>query len=148
MIEELKGNLLDSGCEYLVNTINCRGVMGKGVALQFKTFYPDLFKWYVKKFELGELSPGKLYYYEEEDLFTKTKIINLTTKDDWFYPSSYNWIGHCVLDLRDFFYDKPNATIAMPRIGCGCGGLSWENVRQIIIDHLDCLNATFKIYSL
>lgn len=113
-------NLFDSGCEALVNTVNCMGVMGCGIALQFKNKYPEMFIDYKNFCDVDKLRPGKLHVFG-----TKSIIINFPTKVDWRNISKYSWIE--VGLARLFGHTIPNLnikSIAIPVLGCNNGKLS------------------------
>lgn len=100
MIHYQKGNLLDSKAEALVNTVNTVGVMGKGIALQFKNSFPNNFKVYAKACEKKEVEVGKLLINEEESLLNGKKIIiNFPTKTSWRLPSEYKYIEAGLAEL-------------------------------------------------
>ena len=95
------GNIFESKCTTIVNTINCVGVMGKGIALEFKKKYPDMFMEYVLKCDRGEVKPGIPYFYQKENI----SILNFPTKDHWRSPSRLSY----VIDGLDWFiknYEK------------------------------------------
>ena len=83
MIEIKQGNLLRENAEALVNTVNCVGVMGKGIALQFKQAFPDVFKQYKKACDAGEVQPGKMFTVQTSELLNPKYIINFPTKRHW-----------------------------------------------------------------
>ena len=127
------GNIFDSTAKTLVNTVNCVGVMGKGIALDFKNKYPTMYKEYVKLCHAGEIKPGKPYLYQ--DLYG-TSILNFPTKEHWRSPSKLSYI----IEGLDWFcenYQKYDiSSIAFPPLGCGNGGLSWEVVGPIMYSKL------------
>jgi O-acetyl-ADP-ribose deacetylase (regulator of RNase III) len=128
MIEFCNGNLFDSGCEALVNTVNCKGVMGCGIALQFKNKYPEMFVDYKNFCGADKLRPGKLHIFG-----TKPVIINFPTKIDWRNVSKYSWIE--VGLARLFGHTIPNLnikSIAMPALGCNNGKLNWSQIKLLI----------------
>lgn len=129
MLSFENGDIFKSECEALVNAINCVGVMGKGIALQFKTRYPKMFDEYVCACQRKEIRPGKLHFYKADDVW----IINFPTKLDWRNPSKYNWVD--VGLARLFAIAIPNLkikSIAIPALGCNNGGLSWNKVKPMI----------------
>ena len=138
------GNIFDSKMQTIVNTINCVGVMGKGIALEFKNKYPAMYKEYVGMCARGEVSPGKPYLYS--DMFG-TSILNFPTKDHWKSPSKLSYI----VDGLDWFvrnYSNIGITsIAFPPLGCGNGGLSWELVGPIMYHKLKDLPIDIEIYA-
>lgn len=140
----LIGNIFESKAETLVNTVNCVGVMGKGVALEFKRKYPDMYKDYVNRCNTSSVKPGEPYYYQ--DLFG-TSVINFPTKDHWRSPSKLSYI---VNGLRWFVanYKELNIkSIAFPPLGCGNGGLTWDLVGPLMYHYLSKLPIDIEIYA-
>ncbi len=135
----VKGNLLEAQTEALVNTVNTVGVMGKGIALQFKELFPHNFKVYLSACKNGELSPGKLLAVKDHVLEGEKWIINFPTKTEWFKKSQYNYIEAGLVELARFIQEKSIKSIAVPPLGCGNGGLKWEKVRPMIDKHLGVL---------
>lgn len=138
MLKFVKGNFFDYDADIRVNTVNCVGVMGAGVALAFKNKYPEMFKEYVRQCKAGEVFPGKPSVWKKEDMFSKgIEIINFPTKNHWRNPSEYEYIESGLLWLSEYLKDKQGLTITLPALGCGHGGLDWNNVKQLIIKYLD-----------
>lgn len=128
MISFQSGDLFSAKTEALVNTVNCVGVMGKGIAAQFKTRYPDMFIDYVGACQRKEVRPGKLHIYAAD-----VWIVNFPTKLDWRNPSKYAWVDAGLARL--FAITVPTLkirSIAIPALGCSNGGLSWDKVKMII----------------
>jgi O-acetyl-ADP-ribose deacetylase (regulator of RNase III) len=127
-----KGNLLEAPVDALVNAVNTVGVMGKGIALQFKTKFPQNFKMYQKACKVGELTVGKLLFVQEGEHW----IINFPTKQHWKTASKLEYIEQ---GLQVLAYELPNypiTSIALPALGCGLGGLDWAEVRPLIEKYL------------
>ena len=114
------GNLFSSKCDWLVNTVNCVGVMGKGIALEFKNRYPAMFENYRNICKKGLLRPGKLWVWRGED----KNILCFPTKDHWRYPSRLEWIEQGLIKFLDNYKRLGIKTIAFPLLGCNNGGLS------------------------
>lgn len=134
MIHLKNGNMFDIDADILVNTVNCVGVMGCGVALAFKDRYPAMFREYHKACELRNIHPGVLWYYRASDL---KLIVNFPTKDDWRKPSKYEYIAKGLSQLRSLLKKYPPKTsIAIPALGCGHGGLNWDTVFDLIKEYL------------
>lgn len=133
MIEDTRGNLLQAEAEALVNTVNCVGVMGKGIALQFKQAYPEMNKAYEKACERGEVVPGRVQVWPTAALSGPRYIINFPTKREWFRKSSYADIESGLVSLVAEVQRLGIASIAVPPLGCGNGGLSWAKVRPMIV---------------
>jgi len=132
MVEIAKGNLLEAETEALVNTVNCVGYMGKGIALQFKQAFPENFKAYQAACRVGEVVPGKMLVHDNGRLLNPRYIINFPTKRHWRGKSRLKDIE---LGLRALVSDVQNLgirTIAVPPLGCGLGGLEWHVVRPMI----------------
>lgn len=147
MVYFLDGNMFELKSQYLVNTINCVGAMGKGIALEFKNRYPEMFTEYKKQCEEGKIDIGLPFIWENTDLFDPVVIINLPTKMHWRDPSKLIFIQKGLNWLEEYFKDKPDVTINMPALGCGNGGLDWDTVKDMIYKQLHPLQATFYVYS-
>jgi O-acetyl-ADP-ribose deacetylase (regulator of RNase III) len=147
MIYYKTGNLLDSEAEALVNTVNTIGVMGKGIALQFKNMFPNNFKMYSNVCKNKELKVGQLLVIEDEALLTGKKIIiNFPTKTSWRLPSEYQYIEEGLVELVKVIKEKKIKSIAIPPLGSGNGGLDWNKVKQILDKHLSDVDCDIYIY--
>lgn len=147
MIHYKTGNLLDSEAEALVNTVNTVGVMGKGIALQFKNRFPNNFKLYAKACKNNEVEVGQLLVTEEQTLLTGKKvIINFPTKTNWRLPSEYQYIESGLTELVKVINEKNIKSIAIPPLGAGNGGLDWNKVKQILVKHLEHVDCDIHIY--
>lgn len=139
--------MLDSEAEALVNTVNTIGVMGKGIALQFKKAYPNNFKAYQKASDKAEIAIGKLFVTRDSNLNSGEKvIINFPTKTDWRKPSEYKFIEEGLNDLVRVIKDNQIKSIAIPPLGAGNGGLKWEKVKTIIEQKLQPLDVDIYVY--
>ncbi len=136
----IKGNILDSEALALVNTVNTVGVMGKGIALQFKERFPQNFKAYQKACKDGLVNTGKMFVFRETDLDGEKIIINFPTKQEWFRKSQYNYIEEGLKDLASIITVQGIKSVAIPPLGCGQGGLNWEKVKDMITKYLGGLN--------
>lgn len=134
MIEFTKGNLLEANTEALVNTVNTVGVMGKGIALQFKNRFPTNFKIYRDACKNKTFSVGEILVVEEGDLYNKKYIINFPTKAHWKQDSKYEYISSGLIALKKALKEYGINSVAIPPLGCGNGGLDWEIVRKMIED--------------
>lgn len=132
----IKGNLLDASTQALVNTVNTVGVMGKGIARQFKERFPLNFKIYLEECKKGNLMPGKLLTVNDATLEGERTIINFPTKTEWYKKSQYSYIEHGLEELARVIVEKDIKSIAIPPLGCGNGGLKWERVKPMIEKHL------------
>ncbi len=147
MIQYITGNILDSNADALVNTVNTVGVMGKGIALQFKKAYPNNFKAYEEASKKAEIAIGKLFITRDSNLSSGEKIIiNFPTKTDWRKPSEYEYIEKGLNDLIRIIGTKGIKSIAIPPLGAGNGGLKWEKVKAIIEQKLRDLNIEIFVY--
>jgi len=147
MINYKTGNLLDSEAEALVNTVNTVGVMGKGIALQFKNMFPNNFKAYSNACKNNELKIGQLLVTEETSLLTGKKIIiNFPTKTNWRLPSEYKYIEKGLAELIKVIKTRNIKSIAIPPLGAGNGGLNWNRVKQILEHYLSKIDCEVFIY--
>jgi O-acetyl-ADP-ribose deacetylase (regulator of RNase III) len=131
MIYKAEGDLLGTDAEALVNTVNTVGVMGKGIALQFKLAFPDNYKAYEAACKRGEVEIGKLFVYHRE-VGNPRLIINFPTKRHWRGKSKIADIESGLRALIDFVKREKIRSIAVPPLGCGNGGLDWRDVRPRI----------------
>ena len=147
MIRYIEGNILESSAEALVNTVNTVGVMGKGLALQFKKEFPQNFKIYQRACNEKNFGIGDLIISEEESLlYGKKTIIDLPTKTDWRKPSEYSYIESGLKKLAGVAQEKGIKSIAVPSLGTGHGGLDWNKVRNLIEINLGHLDADVQVY--
>jgi O-acetyl-ADP-ribose deacetylase (regulator of RNase III) len=146
MIHYRTGNLLDSNADALVNTVNTVGVMGKGIALQFKNMFPRNYKLYVKACKDRELVIGKLLVTEEPLLTGKKLIVNLPTKTSWRLPSEYSYVEKGILELVKVIEENKIKSIAIPPLGAGNGGLDWNKVKPILQELLKSVDCEIYIY--
>lgn len=127
------GDLLKAEADAIVNTVNCVGIMGKGIALQFKKKWPENFKAYEKACRAGQVRPGKMFVHDLGRLAGKPYfIINFPTKDHWRGKSELSFIEDGLKDLVCVVEAHGIRSIAIPPLGCGNGGLDWEVVRPMI----------------
>jgi len=132
MIEFTSGDILRSEAEALVNTVNCVGVMGRGIALQFKNAYPDNFKAYAAACRRGEVQPGRMFLFETGQLTLPHYIVNFPTKRHWRGKSRMEDIVAGLTALAELIRTKGIRSIAIPPLGSGLGGLDWAEVRPRI----------------
>jgi O-acetyl-ADP-ribose deacetylase (regulator of RNase III) len=128
-------SLLESPAQTLVNTVNCVGVMGKGLAQAFKDREPDMFSAYKKVCEQGLLEPGKLWLWRGADSWT----LNFPTKKHWRNPSKLDWVESGLKKFAAAYEAQGIKEISFPRLGCGNGGLDWEDVRPLMEHYLQPL---------
>lgn len=132
MIEYTSGDILKCEADALVNTVNCVGVMGRGIALQFKNVFPDNFKAYEAACKIKEVQPGRMFVFETGQLTPPRFIINFPTKRHWRGKSRIEDIESGLLDLVNVIRSRGIRSIAVPPLGAGLGGLDWQQVRQRI----------------
>ncbi len=132
MIEHAKGNLLTADAEALVNTVNCAGYMGKGIALQFKQAFPDNFKAYEKACRAHEVQPGRMFIFETGSMVNPRYIINFPTKRHWRGKSRVEDIESGLKALMGDVKRLGIRSIAVPPLGSGLGGLDWNVVQPMI----------------
>jgi len=132
MIAKSSGNILEADAEALVNTVNCIGYMGRGIALQFKQAYPENFKAYQKACNAKEVRPGKMFIYDTGMMLNPKYIINFPTKRHWRGKSRIEDIKSGLSALIDDVKRLKIKSIAVPPLGCGLGGLDWNVVRPMI----------------
>lgn len=150
MIHHVRGNIFGAPVMAFVNPVNCVGVMGKGLAEQYKRHYPAMFDRYKQICDAGKLSPGKLHY-ADVDYFGRVDrgrrvVINFPTKDDWRDKSEMQYIED---GLKTFVkgYEKRGITsVAFPPLGCGLGGLDWAQVSDLMVKYLGDLPIDVYIY--
>lgn len=134
MLHLTKGDILKSEAEALVNTVNCVGVMGRGIALQFKKAYPKNFKAYKVACEAKEVRPGKMFLFDLNQFYNPRYIINFPTKRHWRGKSRMEDVKAGLVDLITVVQDLHIHSIAIPPLGCGLGGLDWTQVRPLIVE--------------
>ena len=118
----------------LVNPVNCVGVMGKGLALQFKKAYPKNYELYKEACDSGFIVPGKLIVFETGQFFPPHYIINFPTKVDWRNSSKLEYIHAGLWALEELVTELELKSIAIPPLGCGLGGLNWSDVKPLIVN--------------
>lgn len=132
MIEYRQGNLLQANVEALVNTVNCVGVMGKGIALQFKQAFPNNFRQYEKACKEKKVVPGKMFVVPTNTMFNPSFIINFPTKRHWKEKSKIEDIKSGLVALVETLRQYQITSVAVPPLGCGNGGLDWNEVKPLI----------------
>src|SRR5271165_1684924 len=136
MIEFKTGDILAADTEALVNTVNCVGIMGRGIALQFKNAFPGNFKVYEAACAREEIQPGKMFVFETEALTNPKYIINFPTKRHWRGKSRIEDIEAGLTALVAEIRARRIRSIAIPPLGSGLGGLNWADVRVHITEAL------------
>ncbi len=147
MIKHITGNIFESEAEALVNTVNTDGVMGKGIALQFKKLFPENFKAYAEACKNSAVVIGRMFVTNESNLSTGDKIIiNFPTKKSWKKTSEYSFIEEGLEDLVNIIKKRNIKSIALPPLGSGNGGLEWERVKKIIDLKLNQLDIDIFVF--
>lgn len=142
-----RGNLLESDAEGFVNTVNTVGVMGKGIALQFKNAYPANYRAYAKACKRHEVTLGRMFVFDYGQFTTPRWIVNFPTKEHWRSRSRIHDVETGLDDLRRVIIDLEVTSIAIPPLGCGNGGLGWNDVRPLIRAKLDGLPTEVLLYA-
>lgn len=132
MVELVRGNLLDANVQALVNTVNTVGIMGKGIALQFKKAFPENFKDYKRACDAGEVVPGRMLIFDRGPFGTPRYIINFPTKRHWKARSRIEDIRAGLTALVEDVRRLRIESLALPPLGCGQGGLDWSEVSRLI----------------
>ncbi|MCU0754825.1 MAG: macro domain-containing protein [Xanthomonadales bacterium] len=132
MIEYTRGDILRSDAEALINTVNCVGVMGRGIALQFKAAFPANFKAYVLACQRAEVQPGRMFVFDTGQLTPPRIIINFPTKRHWRGKSRMEDIEAGLTALVATIRERGIHSVAVPPLGSGLGGLDWQEVRPRI----------------
>ncbi|HLB42552.1 MAG TPA: macro domain-containing protein [Gammaproteobacteria bacterium] len=140
MIEYKHGDILREDAEALINTVNCMGIMGRGIALQFKNAFPENFKAYAKACKQNEVQPGKMFVFETGQLTNPRYIINFPTKRHWRGKSRIEDIETGLQALVDTIRKYNIRSIAIPPLGSGLGGLDWLVVKSRIEAMLQSLS--------
>ena len=143
MIQYIRGNLFTSNAKVLVNTVNTVGVMGKGIAYDFKKYYPKMFEEYKQLCDKNKFNIGDLNLYKT----TNKWILNFPTKEHWRSPSQLDFIEKGLQRLVEDAHKLQINDIAMPKLGCGNGGLDWESeVKPLVEEYLKKSPINVSIY--
>jgi O-acetyl-ADP-ribose deacetylase (regulator of RNase III) len=142
VINYVTGDIFESGTQALVCPINCVGVMGKGLALQFKNRYPGNYRLYKHACAKGQVKPGKMFITKEHEIY----IINFPTKRHWRNQSILSDIDEGLIELRRVIKRLELKDIAIPALGCGNGQLLWYQVKTLLETHLSNLDNNIIIY--
>lgn len=148
MITYVTGDIFDSRAQAIVNTVNTQGVMGKGLALQFKDAFPANYELYRKACKRGEVVTGRMFITEDEGglLGGRRVIVNFPTKRAWRDPSEYSYIKEGLDDLRAEIAHRGIKSIAIPPLGTNNGGLSWPVVKKMMEEALSGIDCDVEIY--
>lgn len=143
MIEYTSGDILRADVDAIVNTVNCVGVMGRGIALQFKKAWPGNFTAYASACKEGKVKPGRLFVFETGQMTNPRIIVNFPTKRHWRSSSRIEDIESGLQDLIRVIEERNITTIAIPPLGSGLGGLEWPEVRAKIEEALADIERTY-----
>jgi O-acetyl-ADP-ribose deacetylase (regulator of RNase III) len=132
MIEFAQGDILKADAEALVNTVNCVGIMGRGIALQFRKAFPENFKVYKAVCDAGQVKPGTIFVHDLNRISNPRFIINFPTKRHWKSNSRIEDIQLGLKDLITVVQKHKIRLIAIPPLGYGLGGLNWQEVRPLV----------------
>lgn len=141
-IHYLKGDIFHSKAQVIVNTVNCKGVMGKGLALAFKQKYPDMFATYERDCQTGKLQIGRPTIYQK----TSPWILNFPTKNHWRNPSKLEYIEKGLVFLLNHYKKAGIASIAFPKLGAQNGKLSWDDVGPLMAKYLSQMDIDVYVY--
>ena len=144
MVKVLTGDILDSKAQTLVNTVNCVGIMGKGIALEFKQQFPDMFNDYVERCNRNEVRLGKPYLFKR---LTPPWILNFPTKGHWRSVSRIEDIVKGLKYLLQHYKEWGITSLAVPPLGCGQGQLEWKIVGPTLYRYLNQLNIPVELYA-
>lgn len=144
-IEYGHGDLLTQDVDALVSTVNTEGVMGKGIALQFKKAWPAMYADYSAAARRGEVVTGRMHLWETGLTTGPRFIINFPTKRHWRAQSRLSDIAAGLKDLRRVIADHQITSIALPALGCGNGGLPWTDVEPLIRAELASIDPTVRV---
>lgn len=138
------GNIFESHAQVLVNTVNCVGVMGKGIAQEFKKRFPEMYNEYVYLCSIDSVKPGEPYLYS--NMVTQS-VLNFPTKDHWRSPSRLSYIINGLKWFREHYQEYQITSIAFPPLGCGNGGLEWKVVGPLMYKMLGDLPIDVEIFA-
>lgn len=144
MLAFVEGDLFASPAQTLVNAVNTAGVMGKGIAAEFRRRYPAMFAEYRRACEDGTLAIGTLHLWRGSERW----ILNFPTKQHWRSASRIEWIAAGLREFADTYESLGITSIAFPRLGCGLGGLDWAIVEPLMVRALEPLPIEVAIHSM
>ncbi len=144
-ISFFSGDILKSQMQTLVNTINCKGIMGAGLARDFKKLFPLMYEDYREKSKNKEIKVSKPYIWKNLEITNKT-VLNFPTKNHWKEPSKMTWIDEGLQYFIENYKQWGVTSIAFPALGCNLGGLTWIEVKPLMIKHISKLDIPVEIY--
>ena len=143
-LKHINGNIFNSKCQTIVNTVNCVGVMGKGIALVYKLRYPNMFKEYKEHCKNKLIKPSTLWLYTKQE--NAPWILNFPTKFHWKYPSKIEWIEQGLQKFVSTYRQKGITSVAFPLLGTHNGGLDLEEVKTLMVKYLENCDIDIEIY--
>jgi O-acetyl-ADP-ribose deacetylase (regulator of RNase III)/DNA-binding XRE family transcriptional regulator len=143
-VKFITGNLFTSGCQTIVNTVNCVGVMGAGIALEFKYRYPEMYERYVELCKKKHIQIGKLWLYNKEP--NRKWVLNFPTKKDWKFDSKQEYIEKGLKKFLETYREKEIKSIAFPLLGANKGGLDPSLSKDIMTNYLSQCDIPVEIY--
>lgn len=143
-VVEKQGNLFDSDAGVIGHGVNCAGVMGKGIAVAFKEQYPDMYNEYRRLCWDNKLKPGGVFFYAASDRV----IANLVSQDKPGPNARYSWAVESIRKAMDYANERHIKAVAIPRIGCGIGGLEWRQMYYELVSNFEDHPVTLEIWSL
>jgi O-acetyl-ADP-ribose deacetylase (regulator of RNase III) len=148
MIEVKKGNIFTTECQTIVNTVNCVGVMGAGIALEFKLRYPEMFNKYKIFCDDGLINIGNLWIYtiDNKEILGYTKILNFPTKEHWKYPTKKEYLEKGLQKFVDTYASKNIESIAFPLLGASKGGMNENDSIRIMKNYLSKCDIKIEIW--
>ena len=141
-IREVKGNIFSTEAQTIVNTVNCVGVMGAGIALECRLRYPKMFQKYAEFCEQGLLKPGKLWLYKDQSPW----VLNFPTKDHWRYPSKELYLRVGLINFVETYKKRGITSVAFPLLGADKGGIDKDVSKSIMKEYLSGLDIDIEIY--
>lgn len=143
-IKQINGNIFNSKCQTIVNTVNCVGVMGKGIAFVHRLRYPKMYVEYKQHCKNKLIKTGTLWLYNKQE--NAPWILSFPTKYHWKYPSKIQWIEQGLQKFVDTYEKKGITSIAFPLLGTHNGGLDVKEVRELMVEYLEKCNIDIEIY--
>ena len=143
-IQIIEGNIFNSKAQTIVNTVNCVGVMGKGIALVYRLRYPGMYEKYEELCKLHLMKPGKLWLYKGNP--NAPWVLNFPTKYHWKYPSKIEYIQSGLEKFVETYRERGITSVAFPMLGTFNGGLDKEDVKALMFDYLGQCDIPIEIY--
>jgi O-acetyl-ADP-ribose deacetylase (regulator of RNase III) len=143
-VKHIKGNIFNSKCQTIVNTVNCVGVMGKGIALVHKLRYPQMYKEYKEHCKNKLIKTGLLWLYTKQE--NAPWILNFPTKFHWKYPSKIEWIEQGLQKFVETYEQKGITSVAFPLLGTHNGGLDADEIKNLMNHYLEKCKINIEIY--